>query len=288
VDTVRKMLYGALDDCLTALNPKSAKQQQQQADSIRLVYAKWVAKHCPEVVPIDTLCMSDADGEALLPAFSSIYEECRAASDAGGIQFPYMMLASEFEIQKDTFSQVFASRRDRTLHRQHSRLVHQHHAQPASPDPMLCSLQAGGWLRGNREGIETLIDSTKGMLELVNSVSTLPYTCKDLSASRLTQDPCSGLRRTVRDNARSSAESSHCGQSRRRTTPPPKRWPNWTRSTSKTSAVRDHLVPTRLAFLRARVLTHNTASRFANVQPIARSEASAAATTSTSAENRCI
>jgi hypothetical protein len=104
------MLYGALDDCLTSLNPKSAKQQQQQADSIRLVYAKWVAKHCPEVVPIDSLCMSDADGEALLPAFSSIYEECRAASDAGGIQFPYMMLACEFEIQKDTFSQVRALR----------------------------------------------------------------------------------------------------------------------------------------------------------------------------------
>ena len=30
----------------------------------------------------------------------SIWEECRAASDAGGIQFPYMMLACEFEIQK--------------------------------------------------------------------------------------------------------------------------------------------------------------------------------------------
>eukprot|EP01043_Picozoa_sp_COSAG02_P035999 COSAG02_NODE_2611_length_8430_cov_2.839755_2_plen_151_part_00 len=110
MDTVRKMLYGALDDCLTSLNPKSAKQQQQQADSIRLVYAKWVAKHCPEVVPIDTLCMSDSDGEALLPAFRSIHEECRAASDAGGIQFPYMMLACEFEIQKDTFSQVLTPR----------------------------------------------------------------------------------------------------------------------------------------------------------------------------------
>merc|ERR1712146_535465 len=50
-----------------------------------------------------------------------------------GIQFPYMMLACEFEIQKDTFS------------------------------------QAGGWLRGIREGVEMLIDTTKGMLELVNS-----------------------------------------------------------------------------------------------------------------------
>ena len=38
---------------------------------------------------------------------------------------------------------------------------------------LLLFLQAGGWLRGNRAGIETLIDTTKGMLELVNNVSAL-------------------------------------------------------------------------------------------------------------------
>ncbi len=62
------------------------------------------------------------------------------------------------------------------------------------PRPALCmacvrlmhrSPQAGGWLRGNREGIETLIDSTKGMLELVNSVSTSPCTCKVRSITLL-------------------------------------------------------------------------------------------------------
>jgi len=45
-------------------------------------------------------------------------------------------LCSEFEVQKDTFS------------------------------------QAGGWLRGNREGIEQLIDSTQTMLELIKNVRT--------------------------------------------------------------------------------------------------------------------
>lgn len=123
-----------------------------------------MVKHCPEVVPIDTMCMTDADGEALHPVFSSIYEECRAASDAGGIQFPYMMLACEFEIQKDTFSQVLASPPCRTLAWQHLLAL----------DLYVWFLQAGGWLRGNRAGIETLIDTTKGMLELVNNVSTSP------------------------------------------------------------------------------------------------------------------
>jgi len=127
------MLYGALDDCLTVLNPKSAKQQQQQADSIRLTFAKWVAKHCPDIVPIDTLCMTDEDGEALLPAFQSIHEECRAAGDAGGIQFPYMMLACEFEIQKDTFSQV----------RTHTRTHPRKHTLPPPPQPALLPLR---WL----------------------------------------------------------------------------------------------------------------------------------------------
>ena len=50
---------------------------------------------------------------------------------------------------------------------------------------MFRSSQAGGWLRGNREGIETLIDSTKGMLELVNSVSTYPCLRKVRSVTRL-------------------------------------------------------------------------------------------------------
>ena len=50
---------------------------------------------------------------------------------------------------------------------------------------MFRSPQAGGWLRGNREGIETLIDSTKGMLELVNSVSTSPWIRKVRSVTRL-------------------------------------------------------------------------------------------------------
>ena len=108
VDTVRKMLYGALDECLRTLQPVTRKQEQQQADCIRLVYSKWVVKHCPEIVPIDPLCMTDEDGMALHPVFTSIYEECRAASDAGGVQFPYMCLACEFEIQKDTFTQVRA------------------------------------------------------------------------------------------------------------------------------------------------------------------------------------
>ena len=31
------------------------------------------------------------------------------------------------------------------------------------------SLQAGGWLRGNREGIEMLIDTAQSMLELINN-----------------------------------------------------------------------------------------------------------------------
>ena len=30
--------------------------------------------------------------------------------------------------------------------------------------------QAGGWLRGNRAGIEMLIDTSKSMLELINNV----------------------------------------------------------------------------------------------------------------------
>ena len=59
VETVRKMLYGALEDCLTVLKPKTRAQQQAQADCIRLVFAKWVARHCPEVVPIEPLCMTD-------------------------------------------------------------------------------------------------------------------------------------------------------------------------------------------------------------------------------------
>ena len=32
--------------------------------------------------------------------------------------------------------------------------------------------QAGGWLRGNRAGIEMLIDTSKSMLELINNVRT--------------------------------------------------------------------------------------------------------------------
>ena len=59
VETVRKMLYGALEDCLTVLKPKTRAQQQAQADCIRLVFAKWVARHCPEVVPVEPLCMTD-------------------------------------------------------------------------------------------------------------------------------------------------------------------------------------------------------------------------------------
>ena len=33
--------------------------------------------------------------------------------------------------------------------------------------------QAGGWLRGNRAGIEMLIDTSKSMLELINNVRHL-------------------------------------------------------------------------------------------------------------------
>ena len=38
--------------------------------------------------------------------------------------------------------------------------------------------QAGGWLRGNRAGIEMLIDTSKSMLELINNVRPPqpPYT----------------------------------------------------------------------------------------------------------------
>ena len=34
--------------------------------------------------------------------------------------------------------------------------------------------QAGGWLRGNRAGIEMLIDTSKSMLELINNVLLKP------------------------------------------------------------------------------------------------------------------
>ena len=34
---------------------------------------------------------------------------------------------------------------------------------------MVVFVQAGGWLRGNREGIEMLIDTAKSMLELITN-----------------------------------------------------------------------------------------------------------------------
>ena len=71
----------------------------------------------------------------MLDLFTGITAECQNADGGGGVQYPYMVLACEFEVQKDTSS------------------------------------QAGGWLRGNREGIEILIDTSKSLLDLVKNVS---------------------------------------------------------------------------------------------------------------------
>ena len=48
------------------------------------------------------------EGEELHPQFDGIVDDMLEVSDAGGLQYPYMILACEFEVQKDTFSQVRA------------------------------------------------------------------------------------------------------------------------------------------------------------------------------------
>jgi len=127
------MVHGAVTECLPSLKPSTDKQAQAQAATINLVFARWCCRNFPEEVPVDPLCMSPEDGEVLLPQFQAIMDDMRAAGDAGGVQYPYMRLGCEFEVQKDTFQ------------------------------------QAGGWLRGNRDGVELLIDTTKTMLELIDN-----------------------------------------------------------------------------------------------------------------------
>lgn len=133
VNIVRKMLHGALVETLNSLSPNTRKQQEAQAAAIQLCFARWNCRGRPEEVPIDPQCMDEEDGETLLPQFQGIVSEMAAAKDSGGVQYPYMVLSCEFEVQKDTFS------------------------------------QAGGWLRGNRTGVELLIDTTKTMLQLIEN-----------------------------------------------------------------------------------------------------------------------
>lgn len=136
-DKVRKMLFGVLQESLDApdcpVRATSAHQGAAQEDAIKLSYARWITSGCPEEVPVDPTCMTEADGVWMLDLFKGITAECQNADGGGGVQYPYMVLACEFEVQKDTSS------------------------------------QAGGWLRGNREGIEILIDTSKSLLDLVKN-----------------------------------------------------------------------------------------------------------------------